>query len=120
MHEHSAFFEIRYPGEIIKQINDKIIEKSKFNNVISSFYILLNNSFFDNKGNIKIKPFDNHDIINLKPICKYMNKYNASPILYFNEYQKTFINNEIKKLDNESKEIIYEKIKFFIVKLTEN
>ena len=96
-HQHYDFFEINYPKNVIKQIEDNII----FNNIINRFYELLRNIFFEN-GNISLKPINDADFKKLIKICKEMKSINVKPLDYFSEYQKVIIFNEFKKLNSET------------------
>ena len=120
LHRHFVFFEIKYPPEVIIQIREKEQEKIKFNKIISSFYSLLNSVFFDKNGNLTTKPFDESKVSNLKKICDEMVSLKAPPLEYYLEYQNTFINVQLKKLDEESKVIIKNKILKFLNILTKN
>ena len=84
------FFEVNYPKNVIKQVQDNI----KFNNIINKFYLLLQNIFFEN-GNILINPINETDIKKIKQICKEMKSINVKPLDYFSEYQKVVIFKEI-------------------------
>ena len=117
-HQHEVFFEINYPNNIIKIIGE--LQNTVFNNIINSFYILLNKIFFDENGNITTKPFNNDDIHNLKNIYKDMESIEANPMEYFSEYQKVYINKEFKKMEEDSISLIINKIKIFLSKLNEN
>ena len=48
-----------------------------------------------------------------------MNNIGADPIEYYIEYRNTYIKKELKKLEDESKSLIYDKIQLFLVKLNE-
>jgi len=105
IHEHNDFFEIIYPKEVIKQIKeDKIAISTNIetNDTIISFYEILNNIFFEN-GSLSVRPFNNSDIKNLKQICKDIISINLKPFQMFSDYQKAFIDNELKKLDSGAK-----------------
>ena len=119
-HEHFDFFEIRYPNEVIKQMQEKITEATKLRKTLASFYGLLNFIFFDKKGDLLIKEFNKNDVKSLKPICKDMKSVNADPMEYYSEYKLTFINAQLDKLNEESREILSNKIKTFFVSLEDS
>ena len=119
-HEHFDFFEIRYPNEVIKQMQEKITEATKLRKTLASFYGLLNFIFFDKKGDLLIKEFNKNDVKSLKPICKDMKSVNADPMEYYSEYKLTFINDQLDKLNEESREILSNKIKTFFVSLEDS
>ena len=118
-HNHFDFFEIRYPNEVIRQMQEKINEGAKLKKSLASFYGLLNSIFFD-KGEFLIKEYNKNDVKNLKQICKEMKSLNADPLEYFSEYKKTFINNQVEKLEEKSKELVKNKLKIFTVNLEES
>ena len=118
-HEPHEYFEIRYPNEVIRQIQERLNENSKLNRSVNSFYTILNNIFFDKKGNLVKKELNKNEIKNLKQICKEMKSVNADPMEYYSEYKLTFINCQLEKLDEESTKLLSEKIKLFIINLEE-
>jgi len=111
-HEHNDFFEIKYPKEVITQIKEK--------EIIDNYYSLLKSIFFDNNGISSEKTF-NVNTIQLDKICKHMKSINVDPRVSFFQYKKTYIINEIKKLEPNSKiiEIISEKEALFLNKLND-
>ena len=119
-HEHLDFFEIIFPKEIIKMIEEKEKENKLFNAAINDFYKLLKVIFFDKNGYLLISSsINNSEIKNLKKICKAMNACNADPFEYFSTYQKTFINFHLNKMEENSKDLIIKKITQFSNNLVE-
>ena len=97
-------------------MQEKITEATKLRKTLASFYGLLNFIFFDKKGDLLIKEFNKND----KPICKDMKSVNADPMEYYSEYKLTFINAQLDKLNEESREILSNKIKIFFVSLEDS
>ena len=120
LHEHFDFFEIRYPNEVIRQIQEKLKEAANLRKALGTFYGLLNLIFFDKNGDLLIKEFNKNDIKNLKQICKDMKSANADPMEYYSEYKITFINSQLDKLEEKSKEILSNKIKIFLINLEDS
>ena len=101
-------------------MNEKINESSKLKKALGAFYGLLNNIFFDKKGNLLIKEYNKNDIKHLEPICKEMKSLNVEPMESFSEYKLTFINPQLEKLEEKTKEILRNKLKLFIFNLEES
>ena len=116
-HKHEDFFEIKYPNIIIDNIKE--LQNIGFHKIINSFNFLLNNIFLDKNGNITTKPLNNDDINNLKNICKEMDSINVNPLIYFNDYEKAYINEKLQKMEEDLKSLIITKIAIFLDKLTE-
>ena len=120
VHEHLDFFEIIFPKEITKKIEEKEKENKLYNVAINDFYKLLKIIFFDKNGDLLISSsINNSEIKNLKNICKAMNTFKADPFEYFSLYQKTFINFQLNKMDEKSKAQIIQKITQFSSNLVE-
>jgi hypothetical protein len=76
--------------------------------------MILNNIFFDNKGDFKtkeIKEINDKDFSDLKRIYDDMRLINEDPVNYFADYQVKFINKQILKMDDNDKKLINEKLK---------
>ena len=116
-HEHEHFFEINFPNYIIKKYHE--LEILRFNYTINSFYNIINNIFFDENGNISTKQINLDVFNNLKEICIDMKNVRADPNEYYTEFQNVYIKKELKKMEEESKSLIYDKINIFLVKLNE-
>ena len=101
-HEHNDFFEIKYPDEIIRQLQERINNNTSYNIIINKFNNLLRDIFFDKNGNLIIKEKYDFNKCNLNQICKELNSINESPITYFSEYKTTYLNQ--KQLEKFSKE----------------
>lgn len=112
-HEHNEYFHIIYPNGVQAQLGKKENDNIKFNQAVSSFYTLLKEIFFDKNYNIITKEISNKEIKNLTKICKQMDSLNAPPLEYFSEYQKIYINRELKN-DEKLKEIIFQKINIIV------
>ena len=117
-HEHNEYFHIIFPNGVQVQIRKKENDNIKFNNAVNSFYTLLKEIFFDKNYNIITKEITNKEIKNLTTICKQMDSFNVSPLEYFSEYQKTFINKELKN-DEKLAEIINQKIDIIVNNITQ-
>ena len=76
--------------------------------------MVLNNIFFDNEGNFKtkeIKEINDKDFFDLKRIYDDMRLINEDPVNYFADYQVTFINKQISKMDDNERKLIGEKMR---------
>ena len=110
--DYNNFFEIIFPSELIKYLNEK--RKELKNKPIEDFNMILNNIFFDNKGDFKtkeIKEINDKDFSDLKRIYDDMRLINEDPVNYFADYQVKFINKQILKMDDNDKKLINEKLK---------
>ena len=110
--DYNNFFEIIFPSELIKYLNEK--RKELKNKPIEDFNMILNNIFFDNKGDFKtkeIKEINDKDFTDLKRIYDDMRLINEDPVNYFADYQVKFINKQILKMDDNDKKLINEKLK---------
>ena len=112
-HEHNEYFHIIYPNGVQAQLGKKENDNIKLNQAINSFYNLLKEIFFDENSNIITKEISNKEIKNLIKICKQMDSLKAPPLEYFSEYQKIYINKELKN-DVKLKEIIFQKINIIV------
>ena len=113
---------IHFPNEVIKQIQEHINNKENYKKTVNKFYDLLNNIFFDKKGNILTKEFKDKDInvTKLKQICQEIKSVGGDPSEIFGQYKISFISNEEKKLNSESeKNLIKKKLSLFMIKLGE-
>ena len=116
-HEHNEFFHILYPNGLQTQIARKENINIKFNNAVNSFYILLREIFFDQNSNITAKEISKKEIKSLNKICKEMDSLNASALEYFSEYQKIYINKELKN-DEKLRANIFQKVSIIVNNIT--
>ena len=110
--DYNNFFEIIFPSELIKYLNEK--RKELNNKPINDFNMVLKNIFFDKEGNFKtkeIKEINDKDFFEIKRIYDDMKLINEDPVKYFADYQATYINKQILKLDDNERKLIVEKLK---------
>ena len=124
-HKFLYFFEIIFPKELIKKINQKRKDDKKYNEVIEKFNDILNKIFFDKDGNFSNKKYnmDLSHIEKLKSLFDDMNKINEDPFKYFEDYKKFYINPDLEKIEKEGKQkeiilLIKEKIEIFMINLS--
>ena len=110
--DYDNFFEIKFPPQLINYINRK--RKKLGNKPVESFNKVLNNIFFDNEGNFKMKEkneMNENDFFEVEKIYNDLILINENPVEYFADYQNAFINKQNLKLDNNEKNLINEKLK---------
>ena len=119
-HKHNDFFEIKYPDEIIRQIQQRINNNITYDKIINKFNVILKDIFFDKDGNLSTKEINNFDKYNLNQICKELNSINESPSTYFSDYKKTYLNQkQLEQFKNADQKLILNKMILFVNKLGE-
>ena len=108
IHDHTLYFEIKYPKELIEKQSYLIIEQ---------FNIYLKNFFFDNNGNLSTAPKFILYEKKLQQICNDLKAINISPDIYFSDYRKSYINCLFRRLDQNNQKIVIDKIALFSQKI---
>ena len=119
-HEHNDFFEIKYPDEIRRQMQERINNNTIYKIIINKFNVILKDIFFDKNGNLSTKEINDFNKYNLNQICKELNSIDESPTNYFSEYKMTYFNQkQIEKFNKEDQKKICNKIILLANKLSE-
>ena len=118
-HEHD-FFKIKYPSEINKQMKNTKKNNISYISLINKFNEILNDIFFDKDGNLSTKEIKDFSKFNLNQIYIDMKAKNESVFNYFSNYKMNIINQkQLKKINEEDQNKIYNKIMSLVNKLSE-
>ena len=119
-HKHNDFFEIKYPDEIIRQIQKRINNNNTYNKIITKFNVILKDIFFDKDGNLSTKEIYDFNKYNLNQICKELNSINESPTNYFSVYKMTYLNQkQLEQFKKADQKLILNKMILLVNKLSE-